>query len=194
MPTSRSLRLWFVVAVGLHLVLYAITSAAHLPELVEFYGVIVAYAVPAALGLALGLRWPAWKAVVWAAAVIAAHSLAVFVFFSTKAPFGLSSKGSLGGFNLIDFAAAGAAAGLVGASLSLFALMALMGVRPRLRTLGLAVGASIGLAALGAGLCPLLVETLDTLQAFAVAVVLYLPWQIVFSLAVVAIAVTRPAR
>jgi hypothetical protein len=174
---------WLAIAVGLHLALASAASAADLPQTLQFYGLVSLYAAPAALGLVATGRLAPWRAIVWAALVVAANAAAV----------SLTMQGAPGyGEPAWKIAWSGGLGGLAGAGLSLFGLIALRGVRPLKAPLLWAAAGSAVLAVLGGGLClALLIGGIDLLHAFALPVVLYLPWQVVFSLLVARIS---PAR
>lgn len=182
MRTSWPLGVWLAAAVGLHLAANSAIQLAPLPQALQFYGPIVFYAVPAALGLAATDRLAPWKAAVWAVLVVLAHSAAVFV--TLKAMPGYSAP-------IWMLGPAGALGGLVGAAPTLLGLVALGGGRPPRRTLAWAAGGSVMLGVLGGGLCLAFFAAVDLLHQLALPVVLYLPWQVVFSLLVARIS---PAR
>src|SRR6202012_4301677 len=79
MRTSWPLGAWLAVGVGLHLALACAASAwtPDAPQPLEFYGFVVAYAVPAALGLAAAGRLKARRAAAWGVLVVAANAAAV---------------------------------------------------------------------------------------------------------------------
>jgi hypothetical protein len=171
-----SLGAWLAAAVVTHLAADSAIQLAPLPQALQFYGPIVFYAVPAALGLAATGRLTPWRAAAWAVLVGAAHSAAVFVTF--KATPGFKEP-------LWMLGPAGGLGGLIGAAPTLLGLVALGGAKLSPRTLLSVVGASLTLAVLGGCLClALFVGGVDLLHGFALPVVLYLPWQVVFSLAV----------
>jgi hypothetical protein len=90
----------------------------------------------------------------------------------------------------------GATAGLLGAGLSLFGLLALRGIRPRPGSLALAASFTAILTAGGLLLVPALDAPPYMPRELGLPVILYLPWQIVFSLAVALVARprTEPSR
>jgi hypothetical protein len=183
MRTSWPLSVWLAAAVGLHFAADSAIQLAPLPQALQFYGPIVFYAAPAALGLAAARRLTPWRAAAWAVLVTVAHSAAVYATFKATP-----------GFNepLWMLGPAGGVGGLIGAAPTLLGLVALGGVKLARRTLLWAVGGSVALAVLGGCLCLVLfVGGVDLLHGFALPVVLYLPWQIVFSLLVARIS---PAR
>ncbi|THD70354.1 hypothetical protein [Phenylobacterium sp.] len=183
MRTSWPLSAWLAAAVVAHLATDSADQLAPLPQTLQLYGPIVSYAVPAAVGLAASGRLTPWRAAAWAVLVAGAHSAAVFVTFKATP-----------GFNepLWMLGPAGGLGGLIGAAPALLGLIALGGAKLSRRTLLWAAGGSATLAVLGGVLClALFMGGVDLLRAFALPVVLYLPWQIVFSLLVARIS---PAR
>ena len=181
MRSDLTLGAWLAGAVVFHFVAASYAPQIGLPEMGQFYGVILAYAVPASLGLWLAGWLKPWQAAGFAALVVAAHAIAVVAAISTTPTMGLSA---------IKMMRSGALAGVLGAGLSLFGLIGLRG-RPTLGAFALAAGFSLVLALCGL----LLVPALDAPQLpkeLALPLILYLPWQIVFSVAVALIA--RPSR
>jgi len=181
MRSDLTLGAWLAGAVVAHLVAASWAPGIGLPEIVQFYGVILAYAVPASLGLWLAGWLKPWQAAAFAALVVGAHAVAVVAAISTTPTIGLSA---------VKMMRSGALAGVLGACLSLFGLIALRG-RPTRQAFALAAGFSPVLALCGL----LLVPALDAPQLpkqVALPLILYLPWQIVFSVAVVLVA--RPSR
>ena len=173
MRTSQALGPWLAVAVAAHLAVGCTAALAEIPQAVQFYGIILAYAAPAAVGLAAAGRLTPGRALAFAALVVVANGLAVTATLAA-AP------------RLDDpiwkIVQTGALGGLVGAALSLFGLIALSGARPSARMLLAAAGGSAILSALGGGLCLAAVaDSLPLSKALALPVVLYLPWQVVFS-------------
>jgi hypothetical protein len=170
--------------VGSHLAVASAAALANVPQAILFYGVVAAYAAPAALGLAATGRLTPWRATTFAGLVVAANGLAVSTALATAPRYSdsiwmLTRPGALGG--------------LVGGALCLFGLIALGGGRSPREALLRAAGFSAILAALGGGLCvAMFAEGLPLTKAMALPVVLYLPWQIVFSLAVARISSTAP--
>lgn len=166
---------WLAAAVVAHLAADSAIQLAPLPQTLQFYGPIVVYAVPAALGLAATGRLTPWKAAAWAVLVALAHSAAVFVTF--KATPGYNEP-------IWMLGPAGALGGLVGAAPTLLGLVALGRAKPSRQTLLWAAGGSAVLGMLGGGLCLAFFAAVDLLHQLALPVVLYLPWQVVFSLLV----------
>jgi hypothetical protein len=180
MRNDLTLGAWLAAAVVLHFATAACAPRLGLPEMAQFYGVVLAYAVPVALGLRLTGRLKPWRAVGFAALVVAAHAVAVVAAIAMTPTVGLSAAMMM---------RSGAVAGALGASLSLFGLVGLRGAPTRS---AFALAAAFSLVLTLAGL--LLVPALDapTLpKELALPLVLYLPWQMVFSFAVALIA--RPA-
>jgi hypothetical protein len=173
MRSDLTLGAWLAGAVVLHLATAACAPRAGLPEMAQFYGVILAYAVPAGLGLRLAGRLKPWRAAGFVALVVSAHAIAVVAAIAMTPAMGLSAGMMM---------RSGALAGALGAGLSLFGLALLRG-RPTLGVFALAA-AFTAILALG-GL--LLVPALDAPalpKELALPLVLYLPWQIAFSVAV----------
>lgn len=182
MRSDLTLGAWLAGAVFLHLAVAALAPLTDLPDVMQFYGVIVAYAVPAGLGLwrAGGLK--PWPATGFTALVVAAHALAVVAAIATTPTTGLSAARAM---------QSGALGGAVGASLCLFGLMGLRGVRPTPRAFVLATASSAVLTLCGLLLVPAL-DSPSLPKGLGLPLVLYLPWQVVFSVAVALIA--RPAN
>ncbi|MGH6963595.1 MAG: hypothetical protein ACREE0_03845 [Phenylobacterium sp.] len=181
MRSDLTLGVWLAGAVMLHLVAASYAPRLGVGEMGQFYGVILAYAVPAGLGLWLAGWLTPWRAAGFAALVVAAHAVAVVAAISTTPTMGLSAAMMM---------RSGALAGVLGAGLCLFGLVGLRG--------GATLGAFANAAAFSLGLAVcglLLVPALDAPQLpkeLALPLILYLPWQIVFSVAVAVIA--RPSR
>jgi hypothetical protein len=184
MQTSGPIGVWLAAAVGLHLAVASAAAVADVPQAVQFYGVVLAYAAPAALGLAATGRLTPWRATAFAVLVAAANALAVSAAFATAPHYGDS---------IWMLTRPGAVGGLIGGVLSLFGLVALGGGKPPRPALLRAAGFSAILAAMAGGLCvAMFAEGLPLTKALALPVVLYLPWQIVFSFAVARISSTAP--
>jgi hypothetical protein len=182
MRSELTLGAWLAGAVVLHLAVAAFAPLADVPDVVQFYGVVVAYAVPAGLGLCLAGSLKPWQAAAFTALVVAAHALAVVAAIATTPTMGLSAARVM---------QSGALGGAVGASLCLFGLLGLRGAWPTPRTFMLAVAFSAVLALCGLLLVPAL-DSPSLPKGLGLPLVLYLPWQIVFSFAVALIA--RPSR
>jgi hypothetical protein len=181
MRSDLTLGAWLAGAVVLHLVAASCAPQVGLPEMAQFYGVVVVYAVPAGLGLWRAGWLKPWQAAAFAALVVAAHAVAVVAAITTTPTVGLSA---------VKMMRSGVLAGVLGAALSLFGLVGLRG-RPTLGVIAGAAASSLFLALCGL----LLVPALDAPQLpkeLALPLILYLPWQIVFSVAVASIA--RPSR
>jgi hypothetical protein len=182
MRSELTLGGWLAGAVLLHVAVASLVPRTDLPDLVQFYGVIVVFAVPAGLGLWRAGWLKPWKAAAFALMVVAAHAIAVVAAIATMPTMGLSAAKVMQG---------GALGGLLGAGLSLFGLAALRG--GRLGPVALARAAAFTVALTLCGL--LLVPALDAPalpKELALPLILYLPWQIVFSVAVGLVA--RPSR
>ena len=178
MRSDLTLGAWLAGAVVLHL---AAASLTHLPDVAQFYGVIVAYAVPAGLGLWLSGRLKPWRAAAFTALVVAAHALAVVAAIATTPTMGLSAARVM---------QSGALAGAIGAGLSLLGLVGLLG-QPTLGAFARAAAFSAVLALCGLLLVPAL-DAPALPKELALPLILYLPWQIVFGVAVAFVA--RPNR
>jgi len=181
MRSDLTLGAWLAGAVVVHLALADLAPFTDLPDVAQFYGLIVAYAVPAGLGLWFAGGLQPWPAAAFTVLVVAAHALAVVAAIATTPTMGLSAARAM---------QSGALGGAVGASLSLFGLVGLRGVRPTRRTLMVATAFSAVLALCGLLLVPAL-DSPSLPKGLGLPLVLYLPWQIVFSLAIALIA--RPA-
>lgn len=181
MRSDLTLGAWLAGAVVLHLAVASLAPLTRLPDVVQFYGLIVAYAGPAGLGLYLAGSLKPWPAAAFTVLIVAAHALAVVAAIATTPTMGLTAARVM---------QSGALAGAVGAILSLFGLLGLRGVRPTPRTFMLATAFSAVLALCGLLLVPAL-DSPSLPKGLGLPLVLYLPWQIVFSFAVALIA--RPA-
>jgi len=177
MRSDLTLGAWLAGAVLLHLVAASYAPRLGLPEIGQFYGVILAYAVPASLGLCLAGWLRPWRAAGFCVLVAAAHAVAVVAAISTTPTVGLSAAMMM---------RSGALAGVLGAALSLFGLIGLRGAAPAPRAFGLAALFSAILALGGLLLVPAL-DAPSFPKELALPLILYLPWQIVFSVAVVLI-------
>ena len=166
----------------LHLIVASAAPLTDLPDVAQFYGVVVVYAVPAGLGLWLSGWLKPWAAAVFVALVVAAHAIAVVSALATMPTMGLTAAKVMRG---------GALAGALGASLSLFGLVGLRVAAGTRLALGLAVAFSLTLTLCGLLLVPAL-DAPGLPKELALPLILYLPWQIVFSVALGLIA--RPSR
>ena len=182
MRSELTLGGWLAGAVILHLAAASLVPRIDLPDLVQFYGVIVVYAVPAGLGLWRAGWLKPWEAVVFALLVVAAHAIAVVAAIATMPTVGLTAAKVMQG---------GALGGLLGAGLSLFGLAALREGWPRPIAFALAAAFTVVLALCGLLLVPAL-DAPALPKELALPLILYLPWQIVFSVAVGLVA--RPSR
>ena len=182
MRSDLTLGAWLAGAVLLHLVVASAVTFSDLPDLTQFYGVVVVYAIPAGLGLWLAGWLRPWAAAGFVALVVAAHAIAVVAAISILPTMGLTAAKVMRG---------GALAGALGASLSLFGLIGLRVAAGTRRALGLAAAFSAVLTLCGLLLVPAL-DAPALPKEFALPLILYLPWQIVFSLAIALVA--RPSR
>ncbi len=182
MRSELTLGAWLAAAVVLHLAAACAVTFTDLPDVAQFYGVVVVYAVPAALGLWFAGWLRPWAAAAFAVLVVAAHAVAVVAALATMPTMGLTAAKVMRG---------GALAGALGASLSLFGLIGLRIAAGTRGALGLAAGFSVVLTLCGLLLVPAL-DAPGLPKEVALPLVLYLPWQIVFSVAVAAIA--RPSH
>jgi hypothetical protein len=183
MRSDLTLGAWLAGAVLLHLAVACLATFTDLSDELQIYGVVVVYAIPAGLGLWLTGWLKPWAAAVFVALIVAAHAIAVVAAISTMPTMGLSAAKVMRG---------GALAGALGASLSLFGLLGLRVAVGTRRSLALAAAFSAVLALCGLLLVPAL-EAPSIPKEFALPLILYLPWQIVFSFAVAAIARPSPA-
>jgi hypothetical protein len=187
MRSDLTLGAWLAGAVVLHLVLACAATVIETSDMVRLYAVVVAYAVPAGVGLCLAKRLRPWPAAAFVALVVAAHAVAAFSALAMTPTMGLTAA---------KLMKSGATAGLLGAGLSLFGLLGLRGVRPRPGSLALAASVTAILTAGGLLLVPALDAPPYMPRELGLPVILYLPWQIVFSLAVALVARprTEPSR
>lgn len=182
MRSDLTLGAWLAAAVVLHLIVASAAPLTDLPDAVQFYGVVAVYAVPAGLGLWLCGWLKPWAAAVFVALVVAAHAIAVVSALATMPTMGLTAAKVMRG---------GALAGALGASLSLFGLVGLRVAAGTRGALGLAAAFSLVLTLCGLLLVPAL-DSPGLPKEIALPLILYLPWQIVFSVAVALIARPSP--
>jgi hypothetical protein len=182
MRSDLTLGAWLAGAVVLHLIVASAAPLTDLPDMVQFYGVVAVYAVPAGLGLWLSGWLKPWAAAVFVALVVAAHAIAVVSALATMPTMGLTAAKVM---------RAGVLAGALGATLSLFGLVGLRIASGTRHALGLAAAFSLALTVCGLLLVPAL-DAPGLPKEIALPLILYLPWQIVFSVAVALVA--RPRR
>ena len=182
MRSDLTLGAWLAGAVLLHLAAASAVTFTDLPDLAQFYGVVVVYAIPAGLGLWLAGWLKPWAAAAFVALVVAAHAIAVVAAISTMPTMGLTAAKVMRG---------GVLAGALGSSLSLFGLIGLRVEAGTRRALGLAAAFSAILTLGGLLLVPAL-DAPALPKEVALPLILYLPWQIIFCVAVAFVA--RPSR
>lgn len=183
MRSDLKLGAWLAAAVLLHLAVACAATFTDLPDELQIYGVVVVYAVPAGLGLWLTGWLKPWAAAAFVVLIAAAHAIAVVAAISTMPTMALTAAKVMRG---------GAFAGALGAGLSLFGLVGLRVAVGTRRALALAAAFSVVLALCGLLLAPAL-EAPSIPKEFALPLVLYLPWQIVFSFAVAMVARPSPS-